>query len=433
MSFDFDLNNYSIPDIESFFGLQSDYSLSEVLGRKRIMADIIGNCEDYGDKQKENLILFVNAANRRLIDFINSQSKQGLDDNDATLKPIVNQTDTVYSGFVQEKQTTSLNNGATTIKPTEYLNPIETFPTNISRGVLNNLKRKTIQQTIILNSLYREDYLTTSASDFSLILPNPFKNVLSVCLSSIQLPFQTIHRISAQLQNNSVYIYEIGTNIEGTVVLSDGNYNADAFVDLLQTSINNQLGTDARFVVVYNENTGRITVSNKTYRFDMRFLTDDFIANTSKNKYQQVSYTEPKHVKCAPVTEVYKRLGWIMGFRMAEYRDADSYTTEGLYNGASPDYVYFILNDFNNSQSQNIIGMFSKSVIGNNILAMIPIASPSVNLSNCCDLIQKKREYFGPVNIKRIKIQLLNQYGDIINLNNMDFSFSLDLEVGYDW
>jgi hypothetical protein len=165
----------------------------------------------------------------------------------------------------------------------------------------------------------------------------------------------------------------------------------------------------------------------------MRFLTDDFIANTSKNKYQQVSYTEPKNVKCAPVTEVYKRLGWIMGFRLAEYRDADTYTTEGLYNGSSPDYVYFILNDFNNSQSQNIIGMFSKSVIGNNILAMIPIASSSVNTSNCCDLIQKKREYFGPVNIKRIKIQLLNQYGDLINLNNMDFSFSLDLEVGYDW
>ena len=426
MSFDFDLNNYSVADIEAFFGLQPDYSLSDVLGRKRIMADIIANCEDYEAKQKENLILFVNAANRRLIDFINSQSKKGLDDNDTTLRPIVNQTGTVYSGFVQEKQTTSLNDG---IKPTEYLNPVETFPTNISRGVLNNLKRKTIQQTIILNSLYREDYLTTSASDFSLILPNPFKNVLSVCLSSIQLPLQTIHRISAKLQNNSVHFYEIGTDIEGTVVLPDGNYAADAFVDLLETSINDQLGTAARFVASYNEHTGRITISNTTYRFDMRFLTDDFIANTSKNKFQQVSYTEPKNVKCAAVTEVYKRLGWIMGFRLAEYKDSDSYVTEGLYNGASPDYVYFILNDFNNSQSQNIIGMFSNSVIGNNILAMIPIMS----VTNCCDLIQKKREYFGPVNIKRIKIQLLNQYGDIINLNNMDFSFSLDLEVGYDW
>lgn len=420
MSFDFDLNNYTIPDIESFFGLQADYSPGDVLGRKRIMSDIISNCQDYESAQKENLISFINAANRKLMDF--NQLQKGLDET--TLKPMVHQTDTVYAGFVQEKQTTSFNN---VVNPTEYLNPVETFPTNISRGVLNNLKRKTIQQTIILNSLYREDYLTTSATDFSLILPNPFKNVLSVCLSSIQLP-PTIHRISAQLQNNSVYFYEIGTDIEGTIVLPDGNYNGDAFADLLQTSINTQLGTDARFVVLYNEYTGRITISNTTYRFDIRFLTDDFIANTSKNKFQQVSYTEPKNVKCAPVTEVYKRLGWLMGFRLAEYKDDDTYTTEGLYNGSSPDYVYFILNDFNNSQSQNIIGMFSKSVIGNNILAMIPIAT-----QNCCDLIQKKREYFGPVNINRIKIQLLNQYGDIIHLNNMDFSFSLDLEVGYDW
>ena len=47
-------------------------------------------------------------------------------------------------------------------------------------------------------------------------------------------------------------------------------------------------------------------------------------------------------------------------------------------------------------------------------------------------LLKKKGEYFGPVNIQKLKIQLLNQYGEILDLNCMDFSFSLELELGYD-
>jgi hypothetical protein len=114
---------------------------------------------------------------------------------------------------------------------------------------------------------------------------------------------------------------------------------------------------------------------------------------------------------------------------------ATSFTTEAVYNSSPYDYIYFTLNDYNMSQSQNIFGMFSKSILGDNILAVIPVTSNSFNIcfDNGINLIEKKREYYGPVNIQRLKIQLLNQYGEVLNLNNMDFSFSLELEIGYDW
>ena len=65
---------------------------------------------------------------------------------------------------------------------------------------------------------------------------------------------------------------------------------------------------------------------------------------------------------------------------------------------------------------------------------MIPLNVDSFHIcfDNGADFIEKKREYFGPVNIQKLKIQLLNQYGEILNLNCMDFSFSLELEVAYD-
>ena len=41
------------------------------------------------------------------------------------------------------------------------------------------------------------------------------------------------------------------------------------------------------------------------------------------------------------------------------------------------------------------------------------------------------RKYFGPVNITKLRIQLLNDHGDVINLNGNNWSFSLVFEYLY--
>ena len=56
-----------------------------------------------------------------------------------------------------------------------------------------------------------------------------------------------------------------------------------------------------------------------------------------------------------------------------------------------------------------------------------------MTFNNGSDFIEKKREYFGPVNLQRLKIELRNQFGELLDLNTMDFSFSLEVEMGYDW
>jgi hypothetical protein len=51
---------------------------------------------------------------------------------------------------------------------------------------------------------------------------------------------------------------------------------------------------------------------------------------------------------------------------------------------------------------------------------------------NNLNLITTPREYFGPVNLQSLKIQLLDEYGRTVDLNNMDFSFCLTLTTIYD-
>ena len=46
--------------------------------------------------------------------------------------------------------------------------------------------------------------------------------------------------------------------------------------------------------------------------------------------------------------------------------------------------------------------------------------------------LAKIRRYNGPINLSKIQIKLLDQFGSIIDLNNMDFSMTLELELLYE-
>ena len=50
---------------------------------------------------------------------------------------------------------------------------------------------------------------------------------------------------------------------------------------------------------------------------------------------------------------------------------------------------------------------------------------------NSCPLT-KTRKYNGPVNIRNLHIKILDNFGNIIDLNNMDFSFCITLTTIYD-
>jgi hypothetical protein len=70
------------------------------------------------------------------------------------------------------------------------------------------------------------------------------------------------------------------------------------------------------------------------------------------------------------------------------------------------------------------------------MFALIPIKVSSLSqgdvfVENGGSLQDNNRKYFGPVNITKLKIQLLNDHGDVINLNGKDWSFSFSFDYLY--
>jgi hypothetical protein len=79
---------------------------------------------------------------------------------------------------------------------------------------------------------------------------------------------------------------------------------------------------------------------------------------------------------------------------------------------------------------------YSKGPFVKDIFGIIPIKTSGLQAGSTYvefggTLQNQERMYFGPVNIHRMTIRLLNDRGDLVDLNNTNWSFSLVCEQLY--
>jgi hypothetical protein len=127
-------------------------------------------------------------------------------------------------------------------------------------------------------------------------------------------------------------------------------------------------------------------------------------------------------------------MGWIMGYRNAIYTGSTTYGSEGVVDLFGPRYLYLVVDDFNNNVQNNFFSAFTSSVLNKNILARISLGNGfyGVYSENNLLVLTTPRQYYGPVDIQKMNIQLLDEYGRIVELNNMDYSFCLTFQSAYD-
>jgi hypothetical protein len=69
-----------------------------------------------------------------------------------------------------------------------------------------------------------------------------------------------------------------------------------------------------------------------------------------------------------------------------------------------------------------------------NILARISVKGAyfSLLMENDFNIVTEPRTYFGPVDIQRLRIRLFDDRGRLLNMNNANYSFCLNLKMLYD-
>ena len=128
--------------------------------------------------------------------------------------------------------------------------------------------------------------------------------------------------------------------------------------------------------------------------------------------------------------------GWTLGFRNQIYSDiSNNVVSEALYDGSGDKYIYFCIDDYQYNRNESNIICFNENTLDKSVLAKIPMINGKLSLvveQNLNDSLIKTRRYNGPVNIKKLNVRLLDRFGEYIDLNNMDFGFTLELELLYE-
>ena len=89
------------------------------------------------------------------------------------------------------------------------------------------------------------------------------------------------------------------------------------------------------------------------------------------------------------------------------------------------------IDDYQKAVNNIFLEAFNSTSINENIIGRISLNTEdfTVLMEN---LITEPRKYFGPVDLQRLSVRLFDDFGRILDTNNSDFSFALNLKVLYD-
>jgi len=419
-SLDLEIANYSDTDIEYFFRLNEvpNYSPDLIAQYAHVTRTHLLNDGNLASDEKKKLIVFVELAKEQL------QKKRG---------SIGTSTPMLQSTTLDLPDTPSANGGRQgELTKHSNANYYYSDPSRFYAGDLNPLNTRIVTQSLIVDTKFRANFEGTSSTDFMLNLPTRLTKIASMQVSSIEFPVN-FYGISASYGNN---FFNVVINVapadpadpdiiyNNVFTVPDGNYTNAEFI----AKLNSVLGSDAPVAsdpysciqFSHNTETGKVTVVALT-------------SVLSTIQYFALNFDTDWTGKCVKTYSLTTRIGWNMGFTKPNYAEETEYISESIINPAPIKYVYLAIEDYNKNVNNGFVSAFNSYLLNPDIMARITIGEPYFGLiiDTNRNLITEPREYFGPVDIQRLHIRVLDDHGRILNMNNSNYSFSLTMKQVY--
>lgn len=260
---------------------------------------------------------------------------------------------------------------------------------------------KTIKERIIsIDTKFRKDYVygQNADADFNIAFGEKISEVKSMEVDSIDIPL-TFFNINSG--NNT---FHINTYL---ITLTPGFY---ANVAAITTEINSKMisagfsATDISFSTVG---------INQTSVFRTNTVTYDISLGS---------------------TDTYKTsLGWLLGFRKNSYRitsSSKSAVSECSINLKNPRHLFLAINEFSSTNVNSFLAPFENANLNKNIIARVSVPDTGFGTTITAShgnglLVSEVRKHLEKVNIQRMHVQLLDDAGNVVNLNGSDFAFTL--------
>lgn len=431
-SFNLNIYNYGKSELEKLLSLRTQYTNDDVSGSCAKLRDRLFQDTSKSQADKGKINDFLEKVKVRLVkDFMPGGT--------------VSSGPTYYSG-IQNSEQLMIAPDVSALGPTSYVQKefAPTFPIKKTPQNLNPLRKRIIRKTVNIDTKFRDNYHTTESTNIHLNLPTVIKNAITMKLVGLEFPPCAIFTINKRYGNHFFHFsITAATGTAGNlyqITIPDGNYTG---FEMVQTINNEFQKMTALIALGYELEAGIDDASCRIffkYKNPLPLPTGGALifnrtcaAGQAGQPYVPVTAAED------PTTPLQMKLGYILGFMMGVYKittASGEWVGEAPYDGTGFKYLYLVVDDFNNNVNNYFVGAFNESILNPNILARIPQYSRS-NLNNAMlsddvnDLATSERNYFGPINVQKLKIQLIDPFGRIVSLNNRDFSLALEFDCIY--
>lgn len=406
---DLDIDHYEVSDLETFFRLPKKYDEHEIAKKENEIRTLLLSSGHIAPHFKRGLILFLEEGKKRLI-----QAKITVK-APTTIKNLVESN--VPDNFpVPNIPLPKREENVILPKETSYLytQPSEYFP-----GTLNPLDRRTLQKCITIDSRFRTK--STSSTDFTVTLPSKIQKVLSLECVSFEIERHCLYNISSSLGNNYFYLSVCTKEKEYNqiFVIPNGHYDNNLLLETLNNMFAEQTNTPFMFLnfkMDPNESGKCILMIDENenyYSQKINHISMDFTIDIDGNP--------DKH------QDHFTRLGYVLGFTKKKYTNKCEYMTEiPIRMSSSLPYFYLSLDDFQNRSVACFQPAFSQITMPPSILSRM-----SLREKEPVEVLSTPRKYFGPVDLTRFQVRLLDPLGKVLNIDS-NFSFCLVVHTVYD-
>jgi hypothetical protein len=281
--------------------------------------------------------------------------------------------------------------------------------------VMTNVTKPSKRKYINIDTKFRDDYQLyepNSVANFNVTLPERITEVKNMIVCNAEIPM-SFYNVSPELGNN--YFKIIYNTASVMVEIPGGNYDAVGMINAINTSIQTKPSPYKNISVSIVNNHAVIDCSLGTLKIEF-----DINADGSLDKYN-----------------FKRKLGWLLGFRNISYTISPTASTvsENFADLTGLRYVYLVIDEFGKGNQNSFLGPLPSSLVKKNILAKImfnkttfPFGTviPANNFNGY--LLTDRRSYTGKIDIQKLNVQLVDDVGNPVNLNGLDFSFCLEVE-----
>ena len=273
--------------------------------------------------------------------------------------------------------------------------------------------------------------IADKCTDIQYRLDHTYRNVIKLRVASVEIP--NMFYVFSEAKKNTSFMVQT-TDKDGitrtlTVTIPDGNYSISDLVVLIQaqfdTGFKNPYGIF--LTITINVNNAKITINHNglsAYPVTSSTTVPSISANPISFNFQTSQFNTERNFNFG--------LGYNLGFRKKLYTlttptstspfNTYTFTSEAVVDTVGDTYLFLQLNDLHTVEhrtSSNYMQYLAKIIVREDKTAII--------YDDGSSLMSNEIIFPSPVDLTVLNIRLVDAYGEVVDMNGTDFSFTLEI------